>query len=217
MNSIRRISIAVTIIVFAGCAGGPGPDLSGPEGPRIMDAYSGEWTLLRLDSDNLSQELRGAMATPGSGAMGMPGQRPGGRRPGGMTGGRGGMRGGAPGGMDPEAMQAAMATVRALSSTPESMSLTLRPTRVTLAPLDQAVLTMELGAEEAVFTQGDLEFFARARWMKTGLVVEKEVDEGFAVADKIFLDDEGRLLVERTIHLMGRAVEGTLVYRREGG
>jgi hypothetical protein len=35
----------------------PGPDLLGPRGPNLMAAYSGDWVLLRLESDDLAGKI----------------------------------------------------------------------------------------------------------------------------------------------------------------
>ena len=203
---------SASLLLLSSCAGGPGPDLNGPDGSRIMEAYSGNWTLLRLESDDIGQEIRGAAGARGAEGFpfGPPNAGGASRRParGGMPGGRGTR-------VDPELMHARLETVRALAEVPEEMTLSLQPDRVTFTPADQPGLSFVLGAEEESFMQGELRFFARARWMKKGLVVEKEVDEGFAVEDEISLDGDGRLVMNRKVHLMGRSVEGTLVYRRE--
>ncbi|MFC1791350.1 hypothetical protein ACFL0I_02650, partial [Gemmatimonadota bacterium] len=74
----------------ASCAAGPGPDLNGPQGPSLMAAYSGDWVLVRTESDDLAEKIREAqntrgMITPGTGSAGA-----------GRSGGRGRGGGGMP-------------------------------------------------------------------------------------------------------------------------
>jgi hypothetical protein len=117
----RFLPSALALAGLAGlssCGVGPGPDLSGPQGPSFIAAYSGDWVLLRVESDDMDAKLREAMAGAPrerpAGGGGMTGGR-GGRRPpgGGMTGGRGGGMPGAGsaagGARDPEEMRRVMA------------------------------------------------------------------------------------------------------------
>jgi hypothetical protein len=216
MISPRSLITASGILFLLGCGGGAGIDLTTPEGQTLQAAYSGSWELLRLESENLAEKMRGAMAAPGGTQGGMTGGR-GGMWGGGRGGSRSGMRGGMPSQMDPEQIMAAREGVQALSQTPERMALSLRPDRVTLSPEDQVTLPLVLGGEEERFYQANTEFSARAKWTSDGLLIERELADGFAVNDEISVDEEGRLVVVREVHLMARSVDARLVYRKTGG
>lgn len=227
-------SFLVLFLALYGCGAGPGPNLSGPEGTPYLTAYSGTWVLLRLDSDDLDARFREAMAgRPGASAGGMPGAGASGSRGGGMTGGRpgGGMTGGRPGGgrvpggmpgtaggMDAEEMRRVMQATTVIARTPTEMSLELRPESITLIRGDLPPVRLGLGEEEIAVNQDGAEFFAKAEWTSEGLIIQRKVDRGGAVKDKMTLDEDGRLIVEREIDaLRGGKVEGTLVYRKKEG
>lgn len=213
-----------TVSMLAACGTGPGPGLSGPDGAAYLSAYSGDWVLLRLDSDDLAGKLRemgqgrpeatGNM--PGSGrGGGMTGRRP----PGGMTGGRPGggggrMPGGAAGIRDPEEMRRIMEATLALSRTPGELTLTLRPGSVSLLEEQGQPLRLELGADETASWLGSAEFFAKAEWTAEGLIIQRKVDGGGGVRDIMRVDDEGRLVVEREIDTGRLKVKGVLRYRK---
>ena len=212
----------VLLASMSACAGGPGPDLLGPRGPNLMAAYSGDWVLLRLESDDLAGKILEAQT--GQARPGATGARPGG----GMTGGRpgGGMTGARPGGgtrptgvaggMDPEALQQALATIRVLAETPLRMKLTLTSEEVELAPGDAPALTLGLGAQEERFQHGRAAFVAAARWTKKGLIVERAGERAGRVKDEISVDREGRLVVNRQVDLPARGtVKATLRYARQ--
>ncbi|MGD8363000.1 MAG: hypothetical protein PVJ04_16355 [Gemmatimonadota bacterium] len=226
----RLLPAALAVAALAGlssCGVGPGPDLSGPQGPSFIAAYSGDWVLLRVESDDLDVELREAMAEAPrempAGGGGMTGRR-GGRTPtgGGMTGGRGG---GMPGGgfsgagaVDPEQMRRVMAATQAISRTETELGLTLRADVASLRPVDRAALVLPLSGEEESVVDGDVEYFATAKWTEEGLVIEQKVDGGGRVKDKLHVDEKGRLVMEREIDaLRGGKVKGTLLYRRKEG
>jgi hypothetical protein len=225
MNPRQYLHGAGTMVLLASlsaCAGGPGPDLLGPRGPDLMAAYSGDWVLLRLESDDLAGKILEAQAgqpRPGSTGARPGGGMTGGRPGGGMTGGRpgGGARpGGVAGGMDPEALQQALVTVRALSEVPARMTLTLTPAEVELAPDGSPAITLGLGAREERFQQGRAAFVAAAKWTRKGLVVERAGERAGRVKDEISVDREGRLVVNRQVDLPARGtVKGTLRYARQ--
>lgn len=221
---------------LSACGVGPGPDLAGPQGPTLMAAYSGDWVLLRPESDDLDTRLREALlARPGDAPGGMPGGggmaggRGGGRPPGsgGMTGSRGGMPGGEPGGgraRDPEEMRRIMRTTQLISRTRTEFSLTLRPEAASVQSTGHPTMSLPLSGEEQGVREdqpqaGDLvEYFATAEWTEDGLEVEQRVNGGGRVEDKIHVDEGGRLVIEREIDT-GRQgkVKGTLVYVRKEG
>ena len=59
---IRSVPLLLALaITLAGCGVGPGPDLASPSGASYLSAYSGDWVLLRLDSDDLDAKYREAM------------------------------------------------------------------------------------------------------------------------------------------------------------
>jgi hypothetical protein len=220
-RSLRVTGSALLISALSACAAGPGPDLLGPRGPSLMEAYSGDWVLLRLESDDLAGNILDVMA--GQPRPGVTGARPGGgmtggRGGGGMAGGRagGGTRpGGVAGGMDPEALQQAMATVRALAEVPGELRLLLTPEDVTLEPAATPTMTLGLEKREERFQHGRAAFFAAAKWTKKGLVIERAGETAGRVKDEISLDDQGRLVMKRQVDLPGRGtVKGTLRYGR---
>ena len=90
--AIRSVPALLALVVtLTACGVGPGPNLAGPDGASYLSAYSGEWTLLRLESDDLDAQLREAMsARSGGAAGGMAG--PGGRGGAGGRSGGGGRR-----------------------------------------------------------------------------------------------------------------------------
>jgi hypothetical protein len=222
MTSGRLVSSGVVTILALGmwaCAAGPGPDLHGPEGTRLTAAYSGDWVLLRTESDNLAAKLRGSSGGRGGSPTG--GMLPGGRRGGGMGGGMGGggvRPGSFPGGGDPEEMRQAMQTMQALSQVPGEMNLLMSPDTVTITEQEPQSFALSLGLnrEEQELQQGQGTFFARAKWTEEGLEIDKKVDGGGGVTDKISLDANGRLIMKREIENAIRGkVDGTLVYRRK--
>lgn len=147
--------------------------------------------------------------TGGRAGGGMSGGRPGGSRmPGGMPG--------AGGGMSPEEMQRVMRANQAIARTPGNFTLALRPESATLTQGDAGALVLTFGGQETTVNLGEVEYFAGAEWTSEGLIIERKVDMGGGVKDKMKVDDEGRLLVEREIDT-GRAgkVSGTLIYRKD--
>lgn len=213
---------------LSGCASA-GPDLQGPDGPRLMSAYSGDWVLDPGQSDDLNRKLQEGMRGPGSGpGGGMTGGRPGGGMtggrpggggmvPGGSGGGRpgGGVRGGMPGGnMDPEEMRRSMEAIRSLSRAPTEVSLVLKPESVTITQEAADVLVLTLGAEKERFIQGGATLMGEAKWTKKGIEISRTLDAGPGIQDKFHIDDQGNLILEREIDLMGRSVKGTLLYRK---
>ncbi len=206
-------------LALAACASGPGPDLHGPGGASLMAAYSGNWVLLRTESDDLAAKMRGPAG--GRGGLQPGGGMLGGRRGGGVTGGRpgvGGMGGGFPGGGDPEEMRQAMQSMQVLSQAPEEMQLLLHADSVTIAEEEPRTImvSLGLGAEEEEIHQAQATFFARAQWTDKGLEINRKVDGGGGVKDKMSLDSNGRLIVKREIQnpIFGK-VEGTLIYRKQ--
>jgi len=120
--------------------------------------------------------------------------------------------------VDPEEMRRVMESTRLLARTHEEFELRLRPDAASFGAPDGTAVVIPLGEEEEAIREGEIEYFAAAEWTEEGLVVERKVDHGGRVKDKIHVDDEGRLVVERVIDaLRGGKVEGTLVYRRKEG
>lgn len=198
-------------VTTAGCASA-GPDLRGPDGPSIMAAFSGSWTLDRASSDDLSLEFRrlmdegrpGGMAgggMPGGGRGGMPGG--GGRRPG----------GGMPRGeMDSGEMMRSMEALRSFARPPDHISLELQPETVNLSGDDMDPLLVPFGSEAEQVTQNGVTLNATADWTKDGIEVYRQMQRGQGVRDRYQLGQDGRLLLKREIMLMGRSAKATLVY-----
>ncbi len=216
------------VLALSGCGTGPGPDLSGPNGAGFLSAYSGDWVLLRLESDDLDGEMREGMAARPDGRAGATGNMPGaggrgggmtgGGRTGGMSGGRRGGRGGMPTGgvtRDPAEMHRIIRTTRFLARTAGELTLTLRPESVRLVQGQDPPLLMNLGGDETAVLQGEVEFFAGAEWTSDGLLIERKVDGGGGVTDKIHVDEEGHLIVDREIDTGRLKVEGVLRYRKK--
>ncbi len=231
MFSIRAILSSAVLLGaamgLAGCGVGPGPDLAGPRGPELMRSYSGDWALLRMESDDLDAKYREAMVgRPGPQTGMRPGGRSGGMPPGGggfprggggMTGGRGG--GMAPGGVavDPDEMRRVFEATGRIAHTPTEIGLDLRPDGASFRPEGSGSIILPLAGEEEI-RDGDFTYFAAARWTDEGLIVERKVDGGGKVKDRLQVDDEGRLVVKREIDaLRGGTVKGTLVYVRKDG
>lgn len=128
------------------------------------------------------------------------------------------MGGGFPGGGDTEQMRQAMQTMQIISQVPGEMSLVLTPDAVTLTEEEPQTSTLSLGldTDEQKVEQGLATFFARARWSDKGLEIDRKVDGGGGVKDKISIDANGRLVMKREIEnpIRGK-VEGTLVYRKQ--
>lgn len=144
-----------------------------------------------------------------------------------MTGGRGGMPGAETGAgppRDPEEMRRILRTTQLISRTRTEFSLTLRPETASVHSTNHPALVLPLNGEEQGIREAQLqtgeavEFFATAEWTEEGLQVEQRVAGGGRVQDKIRLDEEGRLVIEREIDT-GRQgkVKGTLVYVRKEG
>jgi hypothetical protein len=210
----------LSLAALQGCASA-GPDLSGPEGPGIMAAYSGDWVLVPSESEDLNGKLRDSMRET---ASGMPGGRGGG---GGMSGGRpggggggmppgGGTRGGMPGGgRDPEEMRQAVEVIRGMAQVPGEFSLTLKPETVSFTQDAGNGFLLSLGAESERILQGGATILGKAKWTKDGVEIQRGLELGPGIKDKISLNDEGKLILKREIELMGGAVKGTLVYQRK--
>jgi hypothetical protein len=190
-----------------------------------MAAYSGDWSLLRAESDDLEGRLRASQRNQSAGGFGdgMTGARGGGSRGGvGGGGGRragGAKRGGTPGGgVDLQAMQRAFEAVQVLARVPEEITLGLRPETVSVLQNqdESTALRLTLGADESEFIHGGMSVSARAKWTKRGIEIERVIDGG-KVKDELSIDEEGRLSFKREVEVMGRHVDGTLVYSRAGG
>lgn len=78
MTASRAIlpSFFLVSIFGIGCAGGPGPDLAGPDGPAIMEAFSGTWFLVPEESETFAEKSEGAMSATGGRRPGNPGGDP---------------------------------------------------------------------------------------------------------------------------------------------
>lgn len=232
LKSPAPMAALVLAWTLAGCGAGPGPDLLGPQGQAYLTAYSGDWVLLPLESDDLDAEFREAMAgRPGASAGGKPGAGVRGGRGGGMTGGRpgGGMTGSRPGsgrrpgggipgtggGLDPEEMRRAMQATMVIARTPTELAVDLSPREALLTRAGGSPARLPLGGDEVSVNQEGVEYFEKAEWTSEGLIIERKVDRGGSVKDKMKVDDQGRLIVEREIDaLRGGKVQGTLVYRK---
>ena len=226
MHLRRPILLAVGVLLSVsalGCASA-GPDLRGPEGPNLMAAYSGDWILDPELSEDLDGKMRESMRVFGEpGAGGMTGGRSGGGR-GGMTGGGGrggmrpggGLRGGMPGeGMDREEMRRSMEAIRGLARVPAELSITLQPEMVTLAQGVGNITSLTLGAREEKLRVGEATLEATARWTQEGIEINREMEMGGGIRDRIGLDESGNLIVKREVDLMSQSEKGTLVYRRK--
>jgi hypothetical protein len=117
--------------------------------------------------------------------------------------------------MDPEEMRRSMEAIRGMAMVPGEVSLTLRPERVTFTQDATTVLVLTLGAEKEKTFQGGATFFATAKWTKSGLDINREMEMGGGVKDKVSVNEDGNLVLKREIDLMGRNVKGTLVYQRK--
>jgi hypothetical protein len=222
--AIRSVPALLALVVtLTACGVGPGPNLAGPDGASYLSAYSGEWTLLRLESDDLDAQLREAMSARSGGAAGGmagPGGRggAGGRSGGGGRAGGGGRPGGMPGAAgarDPEGMRQAMQATQILGRTPGNFTLNLSPESATLIQGNAASVTLTFGGEETAVPLGDTEYFVAAEWTSEGLIIERKVDGGGGVKDKMRVNEDGLLVVERQIDT-GRngKVKGTLRYQK---
>lgn len=184
-----------------------------------MAAYSGDWTIVPEESEDLNRKMFNSIedAASGRGGGGRPGggggMSGGGRRGGGGMAGGGGMRGGSRT-MDPEEMRRSMEVIRGIAQVPEVLFLNLEPETVTLSAGNSEALIMTLGSERAEVDRGGVTLLATAKWTARGIEITRELRRGGSVKDKISLDEEGNLVLEREIDLMTRSVEGTLVYRR---
>ena len=223
MSSYRSIpsgAALLSLTILIGCSSG-GVDLNGPEGTDIMAAYSGDWVFVPSESEDLNAKMmntmRGAAGGAGGGMTG--GRSGGGRGGGGMQGGMpggGGGRGGMPGGgMDPEEMRRTMEALRGLARVPGEVSLSLLPETITFTADAANVLILTLGAGKEEVLQGGVILLGTAKWTKDGIEINREMEMGGGVKDKIGLNEEGDLVLKREIDLMNRTVKGTLVYQRK--
>ena len=106
----------------------------------------------------------------------------------------------------------------AIARTPTELRVELRPGSATLTSESSSPVRLGLGGDEIFVNQDGAEFFAKAEWTSEGLIIQRKVDRGGAVTDRMRVDGNGRLTVEREIDAMrGGKVKGTLVYRRLGG
>ena len=125
------------------------------------------------------------------------------------------MRGGMPApGMDPEEMRRSMEVIRTLSRTPAEISLALSPETVTFSRDSLGAVVLTLGADPEPMVQQGATLMGQAKWTKKGIEISRTLAPGPAIKDKLHLDEEGNLVLERKVELMGRSVEGTLLYRR---
>lgn len=118
---------------------------------------------------------------------------------------------------DPEEMQRIMRATLFLARTPGNLTLTLRSESVTLVQGTNAPVKMVLDGDETEVTQGEFEYLAGAKWTDEGLVIERRVRGGGGVTDKISVDDESHLVIEREVDTGRRKVEGILRYRESEG
>ena len=126
--------------------------------------------------------------------------------------------------MEPEQLRRIMRATQLIARTDTEFSLTLRPEEATLAGAESSRLALPLSGEERTIreekanTGESVEYFAAAEWTEDGLVIERKVDGGGKVKDRVHVDEKGRLVLEREIDaLRGGKVEGTLVYQRKEG
>jgi hypothetical protein len=117
--------------------------------------------------------------------------------------------------MDPEAMRASMEALRQMSAVPEEISLFLQVETVTFATDAANILVLTLDAAKEEVLQGNATVLGTAKWKKEGLEIKRETEMGGSVKDLISVDDDGKLIVQREVDLMGRNVDGTLVFRRK--
>ncbi len=206
------VGTALFLSTFLVACASVGPDLNGPEGPSLMAAYSGIWTLVPEESEDLNRKLFNSVedAAAGRGGGGTSGRR--GGMSGGMAGG-GGRRGGG-GQMDPEEMRRSMEVIRRMAEVPRRLILDLEPEAVTLTEGGSGALVLPLGAGREDILQDGVTLFGSAKWTEKGIEISRELRQGGGVRDKISINEAGDLILVREIDLMGRGVDGTLVYRR---
>jgi hypothetical protein len=119
--------------------------------------------------------------------------------------------------MDPEEMMRVMETIRSMAQAPAELSLILRPGSVTLNEASSNVLILGFGAEREEVSQGDVQLYASARWLKRGIEIRRDLERTGGVKDEFSLDEDGNLVLKREIDLMAGRVDGELVYRRKSG
>lgn len=119
--------------------------------------------------------------------------------------------------MDPEEMRRAMEAMRELAQAPGEISLVLRPETVGLTENAADALSLTFGADKEEILQAGATLWGSARWTKEGIEIKREMEMRGGVKDLLDLDEEGNLVLEREIDLMGRTVKGTLLYQRDAG
>ena len=199
------------VTILMGCAS-VGPDLNGPDGPTLMAAYSGDWVLVPEESEDLNRKVFNSIedAVSGRGGGGRPGGGGGSGRRGGMDDG-GGMRGG----MDPEEMRRSMEVIRGTAEVPGELFLNLRPEAVTLIEEAGNALVLTFGVTGEEIQRGGVTLLTTVKWAEKGIEIRRELRQGGAVWDQISLNENGNLVLEREIDLLGQRVTGTLVYQRK--
>ncbi len=110
-----------------------------------------------------------------------------------------------------------MDAMRRMAQVPAEIFLNLQPETVTLTEDAGTLLILTLGAEKERMIQGGTVILGSAEWRKDGLKVKRETEMGPGVTDRITVDGSGRLLLKREVELMGRSVDGTLVFQRKSG
>jgi len=199
------------VTILMGCASA-GPDLNGPDGPTLIAAYSGDWVLVPEESEDLNRKVFNSIEDAVSGRGG--GGRPGG---GGGSGRRGGTddRGGMRGGMDPEEMRRSMEVIGGMAEVPGELFLILRPEAVTLIEGAGNALVLTFGVTGEEIQRGGVTLLTTAKWAEKGIEIRRELRQGGAVIDQISLNENGDIVLEREIDLLGQRVAGTLVYQRK--
>ena len=119
--------------------------------------------------------------------------------------------------MDPEEMRRQIEVIRSMARAPAELSLILRPGSVTFSEAASTVLVLTFGAESEELPLGDSSLFASARWLKRGIEIKRAVERAGGVKDEFSLDEQGRLVLDRTVDLMAGNAEARLVFRRKSG
>jgi hypothetical protein len=115
---------------------------------------------------------------------------------------------------DPEEARRIMRATQQLAHPPEELRLTLRPGSASFGQGEFPAMVLTLGEDEVVITRGEVHFFAQAEWTSEGLVIKQKVEGGGGVEDKITVDHEGHLVIEREIDTGRFKLDGVLRYRK---
>jgi hypothetical protein len=114
-------------------------------------------------------------------------------------------------GIDPQAMREMMSLLR---QRPERIEMTLTDTLFTITLLPGAPMALPMSGDEVELEMGGVVAKVRVVWDALQPRLERSIEGGGTIVDRLEVAGEGRLLLTRSVELLRRDVELRFAYDR---